>query len=222
MSDDDIANIYDAVMKEHIQLAELYSRTDDMNHLITNIMHTDNLIIIINNAVGKLSSIGINIFKQEYNQYYNQLNAAARYNMMPSIDTENKLIDYILSNKDSLAMTISNYNSMYLRTLEYYNNEGANDSVRGLGGGILGGAIAGLAFGPIGAIIGGIATGSFVGDKSREYSVAVFRNMFESLNNEFKNVYCDLGEYLDEMIDRLICAVDDYRESLQYQRQLHY
>lgn len=222
MSDDDIANIYDAVRKEHFQLGELYSRADNFQHLIMDVMHTNSFVDIINNAQDKLASIGINIFKHNYSQYYDQLNANARYSLMPSIDMEHKLLEYIASDSDAIIMTVNNYNSMFLYAINYLDNANNNSNIRVFGGTMLGGAIAGLAFGPIGAIIGGLAAGSFVEDKSREHSEDEFRYIFEALTNEFKNVYCDVGTYLDDMTDKLICITNNYRESLLSQRQLHY
>lgn len=71
-----------------------------------------------------------------------------------------------------------------------------------------------MLFGPIGAIIGGVAASSYIEGRSREDAQAEFRIRFESLTNEFCETMNDIETYIDEMIDRLICAIDNYIESL--------
>jgi hypothetical protein len=109
---------------------------------------------------------------------------------------------------------------MYQKVVDFLTNVEKDCDSNSFGGGIIAGALAGLAFGPIGAVIGGIAAGSYVGERSRADAQDEFKVLFHSLTSEFGNTLNDVEDYIDEMIDRLIAATDNYEESLLMQRQI--
>lgn len=219
MSEDLIEYLDDAVKKEFNQLLELYERTDDIDSLMR-LMHTDNLTEIIANALTKLGAVGINIFKQNYSSQYDCLSNQAKQQLMPSIDMEKKLLSFISSDNEAIILTLNNYTDRYQSMIDFLYKAKIDSDSNSFGGGIIGGAIAGLAFGPIGAIIGGIAAGSYVGERSRVDSQADFKVLFQALTTEFGNTMDDLDTFLDEMVDRLIAATENYEESLLMQRRI--
>jgi len=136
------------------------------------------------------------------------------------VDLSNSLTAHILSDMQPIAMTIKNYEARYISLVEFITQAKKESDSNSFGGGIIGGAMAGLVFGPVGAIIGGIAAGSYVEERSREDAQAEFRGRFASLTDEFCATMEDIEIYIDEMMDRLISAMDDYIETITTQARL--
>lgn len=209
----------DLIKKEFYQLLRLYERTDDIQALF-NIIDPNKLIELVQNASTKISKIGLNIIKQNYNSCYSDLNDYSRQQLLPSVDLANSLTSHVLSDMKPIAMTIKNYEDRYINLIEFLNKAKSDSDSNSFGGGVIGGIVSGLAFGPIGAIIGGIAAGSYVEGRTREDAQAEFRIKFESLTNEFCETMNDIEIYIDEMVDRLIGATEQYLQSLVNQCQL--
>lgn len=127
----------DIVKNEYHQLLLLYERTDDIQELL-NIIDPYNLVDLVQNTSKKISSIGLNIIKQNYSSCYSQLNDYSRQQLLPSVDLADSLTAYILSDVNPIAMTIKNYESKYINLIEFLHKAKSDSDNNSSGGGVMG------------------------------------------------------------------------------------
>lgn len=201
------------VATDYYNLLDLYRGAETVGEAL-GLMNVENLNQLIVKAANSLADVGLNIIKHNFSIRYELLNYEARQRLMPSMDLENSLCNYLLSQSYAVDNAILHFSGIRCKLINLIEKTNTTADKNFITGGIVSGTLIGLALGPIGALVGGIAAGTFVEKETRADIEKACNDMFKEVYEEFDYVMSEIRSYLLEMVGRLKYFVGDYEKAL--------